>query len=205
MSYINTHNRRYRILIACTVQCIRTELTHILEDSGLDVIASVRDSAAVARVSRALKPDISILDTILPEHSGAEIARAFDRLKLGPVVLLNTRPEKGFSIMPELRGVYGSITAPLTTGRILPVVELALHRWKEKRSLDARIFKLERGIESRDIVSNAKFLLMEQHGLPERDAYRRLQLLSMNLRKPIGEIAEAVILTNQIQESPQAA
>jgi response regulator NasT len=39
---------------------------------------------------------------------------------------------------------------------------------------------------------------MDQYGLTEQDAFRRIQVQSMNLRKTMREVAEAIILAKSI-------
>jgi response regulator NasT len=48
-------------------------------------------------------------------------------------------------------------------------------------------------------VERAKGILMKEQHLSEEEAFRKLQKKSMDLRKSMREIAEAVILANQIQ------
>ena len=41
---------------------------------------------------------------------------------------------------------------------------------------------------------------MQQHNLTEQDAYRLIQKLSMNNRKSMREVGEAILLTTTITE-----
>ncbi len=61
----------------------------------------------------------------------------------------------------------------------------------------ARIIEDE--LMSRKLVERAKGILMKEQHLNEEEAFRRLQKKSMDLRKSMREIAEAVILAHQIQ------
>jgi response regulator NasT len=47
-------------------------------------------------------------------------------------------------------------------------------------------------------VEQAKGILMQKQGLTEQEAFRRIQKLSMNNRKSMREVAEAILLTNEI-------
>jgi AmiR/NasT family two-component response regulator len=49
-------------------------------------------------------------------------------------------------------------------------------------------------------VDRAKGILMDTQGLTEADAFRKIQKMSMNTRKPMKEVAEAIILANQAKE-----
>jgi signal transduction protein with GAF and PtsI domain len=58
---------------------------------------------------------------------------------------------------------------------------------------------IEDELMSRKLVERAKGILMKEQRLSEEEAFRRLQKKSMDLRKSMREIAEAVILANQIR------
>jgi len=58
---------------------------------------------------------------------------------------------------------------------------------------------IEDELISRKLVERAKGILMKEQHLSEEEAFRRLQKKSMDLRKSMREIAEAVILAHQIQ------
>ena len=53
-------------------------------------------------------------------------------------------------------------------------------------------------LESRKLIERAKDILMTQRGLSGADAYRWIQRRSMDTRKSMREIAEAVLLTEEI-------
>ncbi|OGS18853.1 MAG: hypothetical protein A3J83_02335 [Elusimicrobia bacterium RIFOXYA2_FULL_40_6] len=63
-----------------------------------------------------------------------------------------------------------------------------------KRALDA-----EEALESRKLIERAKGILMKTQGMDEDDAYRTIHRKSMDIRRSMKEIAEAIILSNEIR------
>ena len=59
---------------------------------------------------------------------------------------------------------------------------------------------IQEELESRKIVERAKGVLMKEQGLSEEEAFRRIQKYSMDNRRSMREIAEAIILTAQIKK-----
>ncbi len=57
---------------------------------------------------------------------------------------------------------------------------------------------IEQELQTRKAVERAKGILMKTLGVTEEDAFRRIQRQSMNTRKSMREIAEAVILSKEI-------
>ena len=58
---------------------------------------------------------------------------------------------------------------------------------------------IQEELESRKIVEKAKGILMSQQGLSEEEAFKRIQRHSMDNRRSMREIAEAIILTSQMK------
>jgi len=69
----------------------------------------------------------------------------------------------------------------------------------ENAGLIMRAKMIEDELITRKLVERAKGVLMKQQRLSEEDAFRRLQKKSMDLRKSMREIAEAIILASQVQ------
>jgi len=65
---------------------------------------------------------------------------------------------------------------------------------------------LKRQLETRKLVERAKGILQRNHGLTEEAAYFRLRNESRRTRRPLGELAQAIILTDSVvrQDPPTA-
>ena len=71
----------------------------------------------------------------------------------------------------------------------------------ERVSLQERIDRwVSRGLAwfVRKLMERAKGILQQKHGITEEDAYLRLRNQSRRLRRPIREMAEAIILTEEL-------
>jgi len=64
--------------------------------------------------------------------------------------------------------------------------------------LKTRVIQEE--LESRKVIEKAKGILMRKSGLSEDEAFRKIQRQSMDLRKSMREIAEAIILIEQMDK-----
>lgn len=58
---------------------------------------------------------------------------------------------------------------------------------------------IQEELEIRKLVERAKGILMQVHNLSEDAAFRLIQKKSMDTRKPMKEIAEAIIISNEIK------
>jgi GAF domain-containing protein len=65
--------------------------------------------------------------------------------------------------------------------------------------VESQVIKDE--LEARKTIETAKKLLMEQEGLSEKDAYSKLRKFSMDTRRSMRVVAEAIVLTRQVKLS----
>ncbi len=73
----------------------------------------------------------------------------------------------------------------------------------EHTRLMEKSFEMQEALEVRKLVERAKGFLMASRGLSEPEAFKLLQRQSMNLRKSMREIAEAMILAEELQRATQ--
>ncbi|MBI5237366.1 MAG: response regulator [Deltaproteobacteria bacterium] len=71
-----------RVVIADDAAFFRTFLREMLSEAGFEVVAEAKDGGEAVEFVRALRPDIVILDVVMPVKSGLEAAREISRLNL---------------------------------------------------------------------------------------------------------------------------
>jgi signal transduction protein with GAF and PtsI domain len=74
----------------------------------------------------------------------------------------------------------------------------------EHTRLLEKSFEMQEALEVRKQVERAKGFLMASKGLSEPEAFRLMQRQSMNLRKSMREIADAIILAEELQQATQS-
>jgi len=76
---------------------------------------------------------------------------------------------------------------------------------RENARLIEETAEMKRELETRKIVERAKGLLQQKYGLSEEDAYFRLRNQSRRLRRPMRALAEAIILSEDLDRDSSAA
>ena len=74
----------------------------------------------------------------------------------------------------------------------------------EHTRLLEKSFEMQEALEVRKQVERAKGFLMASRGLSEPEAFRLMQRQSMNLRKSMREIADAIILAEELYQASQS-
>ena len=87
---------------------------------------------------------------------------------------------------------------PFKPSDLAPTIEVARARFEQNVILGKEVSNLNERLEARKSIDRAKGILMDSHQLNEAEAYRRIQIQSMNLRKTMKEVADAIILAKSI-------
>jgi CheY-like chemotaxis protein len=83
-------------LVAATVLVVddhpsfRRFARRLLESAGFTVVDEAGDGASALAAARALRPDVVLLDVLLPDTTGFEVADALSSDLAGPVVVLTS-------------------------------------------------------------------------------------------------------------------
>lgn len=191
--------QRIRVLIADDEPIIRLDLSQMLEELGYDVIAEADSGEQALEFARQFKPDVALLDVKMPPGmDGIEAARVMDEERIAPAVLLTAYSDQELIARAREAGVYGYLVKPFRPADLAPAIEVALARYQETLDLDKEVADLKETLATRKLVERAKGILMDTYQLKEQEAYRRIQQQSMNMRKSMREIAEAIIIAHGI-------
>jgi two-component system, response regulator PdtaR len=191
--------RRPRIVIADDESIIRMDLREILDQLGYDVVGEASDGRTALELARKLKPDLVILDIKMPTMDGIEAAQYVNDEGLAPVVLLTAYSEQSLIGRAKTAGVSGYLVKPFRESELMPVIELALARFDEMKGMESEVGELREKLEARKTIERAKGMLMEIHGLTEEEAFNRMRRTSMDSRKSMKDVAEAILLTHQVE------
>jgi response regulator NasT len=187
-----------RVVIADDESIIRMDLKTLLEEMGHTVVGEAADGQKALELTRTLKPDVVIMDIKMPVMDGLDAAKIISDEKIAPVVLLTAYSQKDLIERAKGAGVYAYLVKPFQESDLLPAIEIAIARYLEQLELETTLGDLESKLETRKIVDRAKGILMDQYKLSEADAFRRIQQQSMNQRRSMKEISEAIIIAHEI-------
>lgn len=195
----NVSDKKLRIVIADDEPIIRLDLKKMLEDCGYEVVGEAGEGGKAVELVRNLKPDVVILDIRMPEEmEGIDAARIITEEKIAPVLLLTAYSQMDLVNRAKEAGVYSYLVKPFRQADLMPQIEVAVARWAAFQQIEHTATDLEDKLETRKSVDRAKGILMDQYGLKEQEAFRRIQVQSMNTRKSMREIAEAIIIAHNV-------
>ena len=165
-----------------------------------DVVGEATSGEEAISLTTALRPDLVVMDIKMPKLDGIQAAKVLTEEKIAPVLLLTAYSDRELVERAREAGVVNYIVKPFRDAELLPAIEIALARYVEFQEMDKQLNDLKDTLETRKLVERAKGVLMDTQGLKEQEAFRKIQQLSMNTRKSMREIAQAILLTAQIEK-----
>jgi response regulator NasT len=174
------------------------DLREMLTNLGYLVVGEVADGRSAVNQARELRPDVVIMDIKMPDMDGIEAARVLTEERIAPVVLLSAYSQRELVQRAREAGVVAYLVKPYREEELSPAIEVALARFAEFKDLQKQVSDLQEALETRKLVDRAKGILMDKQGLTEAEAFRKIQKMSMDNRKPMKDVAEAIILAHQV-------
>ncbi|MGC9001942.1 MAG: ANTAR domain-containing response regulator [Dictyoglomus sp.] len=192
-----------RVLIAEDEPIVKMDLKELLESQGYEVVGEASDGKIAIELARKLKPDVIIMDIRMPNLDGIEAAKILTQEEIAPIIFLTAYSDRELVEKAKEVGVVAYIVKPFKESDLFPAIEIAIARFKEFQLLRKEVEDLKDALETRKLVDRAKGILMDREGLKEHEAFRLIQKASMDKRKPMKEIAQAIILAYELKDKKE--
>ncbi len=189
---------KLRVLIADDDPIIRLDLKQMLENLGYEVVAEAGDGKQAVELAVEHRPDICILDVKMPVMDGIEAVTQITEDNIAPTILLTAYSDKELVDRAKSAGVFAYLVKPFKPSDLPPAIEVARSRFEQNAQLNKEVNSLQEKLQARKVIEQAKGFLMQDLNLSESEAYRRIQVQSMNLRKTMKEVAEAIVLARSV-------
>jgi two-component system, response regulator PdtaR len=182
-----------RILIADDEAVIRLGLRAMLQDAGHEVVGTASNGRSALAQAETTRPDVIVLDIKMPDLDGLDAARQIMLQCPTAIVMLTAYSERVLIDRAKAAPVFAYLVKPIKEEMLGPTLELAVARYREWQELRAEVADLQTSLETRDIVEEAKRLLMTRDGLSERQAFLQIHHRSRERRVPMRQVAEEVL------------
>ena len=108
---------------------IREVVCFALKKDGFATVEAGDGEQALARF-RELRPDLVVLDIVMPELDGAEVCRALRRISTVPIVFLSSRDDEVDRILGLELGGDDYVTKPFSPRELVARIRAILRRGK---------------------------------------------------------------------------
>jgi response regulator NasT len=183
--------RALRILLANEREEDLRHLGDVLAGLGHEVIpfaVSVRE--AVELIARE-DPDVAFVVFDGDDEHGLALLSETVEYASGLVTLRQTQSTQTVARAADM-GIAGYVDS-WEPQDVQGAIEVALRRHRESERLNEKVEQLESALERRALIERAKGILMERHGVDEREAFARLRDHARSGSRRVVEIAQAVL------------
>jgi AmiR/NasT family two-component response regulator len=95
-------------------------------------------------------------------------------------------------------GAVAVTSKPVRSFGIMTNMVVARECQQRQHDLQDRISKLEKKLAGQKVISKAKSILMEMHGISEAEAFETIRKQAMSKRTSIEDMAQAIINANEL-------
>jgi AmiR/NasT family two-component response regulator len=179
-----------RVLIANERQ-ERLELTTgIVSALGHEVIARSVDVAQVAATTAAEKPDVALVGLGDSSDHALELISRIVQEAACPVIALLQSDDPAFVNEAAKRGIFAYIRHDQPE-ELQSAIDIVLRRFAEFQNLEGAFGR-------RAVTERAKGILMERHGVDEREAFEMLRDHSRRTGRKLVDVATAIVDSHRV-------
>jgi AmiR/NasT family two-component response regulator len=178
-------HRRLKVLVADERQTYLEPVSAAVEDLGHEVIAHEVSIAKVGAATVEHRPDIAIVALHEDTEHALELISGIVDEAVCPVIALADDASREFVAAAAERGVFAYIDSTNET-EIQGAIDVALQRYHQ-------FSDLLNAFERRARIERAKGVLMERHGLGDREAFEQIRRAARDARRPLIEVVDETL------------
>jgi AmiR/NasT family two-component response regulator len=184
--------RNLRVLIADENKEALRVLHSVLAELGHDVTPYAVSVQEAAELIAREDPQVAIVVMHQDdEHALALIGEAVEYAS-GPVIAQLPDADVDFLSRAAERGISAYVES-MDPESIQAAIEVAMRRYREASRLHEKVEQLESALERRGVIERAKGILMERHGVGEREAFELLRDQARSSGRRVIEVAQGVL------------
>ena len=187
----DTTSTGLRILSADEDEETLRAVDEILEGLGHTVLAHAVTLQQAAQLIASEEPDLSVVAVHDDDTHALELIEEINEYASGPVIVLLGEHEPEFVIAAAERGI-DAFARPRFMAEVQGAIELAIRRHADTAKLAQQVGQLESALERRGTIERAKGILMERHGVDERQAFELLRQQARRSNRRVVDLAHAV-------------
>jgi len=163
----------------------------LLSELGHTVTAHATRVSEAGDIIVSEDPDLSIVVVDDDDEHALDLIEEISEFARGPVIALVAGHDSGFVSRAAERGIY-AFARPHFSEEVQGAIELAMRRHEESTRLTEQVEQLEGAMERRAIIERAKGILMERHGIDDREAFEMLRSKARGSNRRVADLAHAV-------------
>jgi response regulator NasT len=168
-------------------------LTSALNNSRYKISHLASPDMSLLKQVDEIKPDIIVIDIESPSRDILESLSTISHYSPKPVVMFSDEKDTDTINQCIESGVRAYVVGDLQTERVKPILDAALARFREFQKLKEELSDTKHQLASRNLIDQAKRLLMNKKNLSEDDAFKAMRKTAMDTGQKLEDVAKTLI------------
>ena len=195
---MSTSTDQLRVLAADEDQAALARTASVLEALGHHVTATATELAQVTEAVAREEPDLSIVVVHNDDEHALDLIEEITAFADGPVIAMQaSEDDPEFARRAAERGIYAAVRGG-DRDALQSAIEVAMRRHAEAQRLTEQVGRLETALERRAVIERAKGMLMERHGLTDREAFDRIRAFARSNNRTVVDVAGDVTTGDEV-------
>ncbi len=185
-----------KYIVATGENSVQISVRNILNPGGYIFIATCSDGLSLLKLIRMYSPDFVIVDFNMHIRDLRPAVETIDDDMMCALIVISD--DRGLSLSGLLEKSKSLTYCPKPFSRelLIHTVEMALVNYRRISKMAKKLKDMQVNFETKRYVDEAKSILMKRDGIGENQAYERIRKKSMNIRRSMKEVAQAIISEN---------
>jgi AmiR/NasT family two-component response regulator len=184
--------RGLRVLLADEDRDKLQRLGDVLKDLGHVVTPFAVSVAQATEVIAREDPDLAIVAVHEDDEHALELIGEAVEYAGGPVIAQVPDGNTDFVARAADRGISAWVESSKPNA-VQAAIEVAMRRYRESVRLEEKVDQLQGALDRRAVIERAKGILMERHGVPEREAFELLRENARSGSRRVVDVSQSVL------------
>lgn len=163
--------------------------------AGHEQVTIINDMSGIVAKIASIAPDVIVIDLQNPNRDMLEDALQLSRAVNRPVAMFVDKSDNEMMQLAIDAGVSAYVIDGLRQDRVKAILDMAVSRFNAFSKLERELEEAKTALENRNVIDQAKRLIMTSRAMSEDEAYKLLRKTAMNQNRKIVEIAESLVLS----------
>ncbi len=180
-----------RVLVADEDKQALDGVAAILRSLGHEVVARAVSTAGASEAIAQEDPQVAMVKLHSDDEHALDLIEELIEVGGCPVVALLDKEDPDFVARAAERGII-AYAQPVDEESVKSSLKIAVRRFAELSELGDAVGKLEDAIARRATIERAKGILMERHGVSDREAFEMLRSEARSNNRRVYDVASDV-------------
>ena len=192
--------KKIRVLLADDHSLMRFGLTSLIDsEKDMSVVGAAKDGEEAVSLARQLKPDLIVMDLMMPELSGAEATRRIhEELPKTRILILTSYGTSADMMVAVTNGASGALLKDTATDKLVDAIRAVN---AGKKVFPSHVLKLIRQDAGMPLLTDRQTAILASvtRGLTNADIARQFNITEIGVKKHLSAIFEKIGAANRTE------